>query len=942
MATFIVTNSGAPGGSGLTFEQAVQESILNAGLDTIVFAVDVTEVELDDAVTISGELIIDGDHNDDGISDVVFDAVGDHRHLTIDATAAVTIRNVDFVGGFDRPKADDGTYLGSIRLPAAGGTAGAAGALTDPTYVFDGADAGDGGDGTDGTDGVDGLDAAGSILNRGSLTLERVGFGDNDAWGERGQDGGFGGSGGTSQGGDVTEQDHVDGLINTGFGLDEPYRQFLLEDAHEGGEGGTAGRGGNGANGGDGGDGGDAAAAILNEGTLTLIDTVFAGRLTSGEIAGGNDARSGRGGNGGGGGRGGDSFGGDGGQSGKQWFSENDETHRYTWDFNYDEGEGESPNVVEVGAGEASAAGITIYRNETSAAGAGGDAGIAGNGGTGGRGGNSGDAATIINRGTLEGKAALAGNLNSSEVQDAGAGGVAPIGGRSEGGKGGLELGEFLSMGYSTTGLFEPLDLDYYTFHGTTPPQHILDIWALSPYGFGDLPDAGVGSHYTQEGYAADGLSLPPGTGGTAGQPGLQGTGTMGAGGDGTTALQTNGTLVYVYDLGQDEDTGQLAFNIIRLGNIIDAVTVHWELTGNGTNPLSAEDFAPGTQFSGEVSFAALNTGEYPNEEAAEAADLEINVRKVVFDIALDGLPEPPEGYRFTLSDASGAAVLGTSAVTGTVVDAGFEPPPVNEHAPAINSNGGGAAANVSVAENTTVVATVAASDDDGDILTYTILAGGDGALFKLHPTTHALSFKAAPDFEAPKDANKDNIYDVTVRVSDGAKADTQTLHVSVTDIGGVTIVGSKKNDKIDASHTPKGQPLPTNEEDTIAGGKKNDTIFGLGGDDTLSGGTSQFKKGKAKGANKLTGGDGADGFLFDTKLKKSKTKVMDFDSAEGDTVLLASSIFKHKKLKDGDISAKDFKKLFDYTKGVLKYDGDEVAKFAGKPDLDADDLLLV
>ncbi|SDB16706.1 cadherin repeat domain-containing protein [Bauldia litoralis] len=941
MATFIVTNSGAPGGSGLTFEEAVQQSIASAGPDTIRFAQDVTEVELDDAVTISGELIINGDFNGDGISDVVFDAVGDHRHLNIDAAAEVTIFNVDFVGGFDRPKADDGTYLDSIRLPAAAGTAGAAGELTDPSYVFDGADAGDGGDGGDGSDGKDGLDAAGSILNQGSLTLVRVGFGNNDAWGEYGQPGGAGGSGGSSRGEDVYGGDHVDGLINTGFGLGEGYRQFLLEDAHRGGEGGTAGRGGNGAAGGDGGDGGDAAAAILNEGTLTLIDTVFAGRLTSGEIAGGNDARSGRGGNGGGGGRGGDSFGGDGGTSGLQWFQENDDVYRYHWDINY-QTRGESPNVVRVGDDEGAAAGIVIYRNETSAAGAGGDADIPGNGGTGGRGGNSGDAATIINRGSLEGKAALAGTFNSSEVADAGAAGLAPIGGRSQGGQGGQQLGEFLSMGYGTTDPFEPLDLDYYTFHGTTPPQHILDIWSMSPYGFGELPDAGVGSYYVDEGRAADGRSLPPGADGTAGQPGLQGTATMGASGSGATTLQTNGTLVYVYDLGQDEDTGQLAFNIIRLGNIIDAVTVHWELTGNGTNPLSAEDFAPGTQFSGEVSFAALNTGEYPNEEAAEAADLEINVRKVVFDIAVDGLPEPPEGYRFTLSDASGAAVLGTSAVTGTVVDAGFEPPPVNEHAPAINSNGGGAAANVSVAENTTAVTTVAASDDDGDTLAYTILAGGDGALFKLHPITHALSFKAAPDFEAPKDANKDNIYDVTVRVSDGAKADTQTLHVSVTDIGGVTIVGSKKNDKIDASHTPKGQPLPTNEEDTIAGGKKNDTIFGLGGDDTLSGGTSQFKKGKAKGANKLTGGDGADGFLFDTKLKKSKTKVMDFDSAEGDTVLLASSIFKHKKLKDGDISAKDFKKLFDYTKGVLKYDGDEVAKFAGKPDLDADDLLLV
>ena len=142
MATFVVTNSGAPGGSGLTFEEAVQQSIASAGPDTIRFAQDVTEVELDDAVTISGELIINGDFNGDGISDVVFDAVGDHRHLNIDATAEVTIFNVDFVGGFDRPKADDGTYLDSIRLPAAAGTAGSAGELTDPTYVFDGADAG--------------------------------------------------------------------------------------------------------------------------------------------------------------------------------------------------------------------------------------------------------------------------------------------------------------------------------------------------------------------------------------------------------------------------------------------------------------------------------------------------------------------------------------------------------------------------------------------------------------------------------------------------------------------------------------------------------------------------------------------------------------------------------------------------------------------------------
>ena len=254
-----------------------------------------------------------------------------------------------------------------------------------------------------------------------------------------------------------------------------------------------------------------------------------------------------------------------------------------------------------------------------------------------------------------------------------------------------------------------------------------------------------------------------------------------------------------------------------------------------------------------------------------------------------------------------------------------------------------GAQANVAVAENTTTVTKVAASDDVGDVLSYKILAGGDGALFTLHPTTNVLSFKSAPDFEKPRDNNKDNVYQVTVQVSDGTDVTVQTLHVSVTNVVGVTIVGSKKNDRIDAKNTPKGQPFPTNEEDTISGGKGNDIIFGLGGNDTLSGGTSVFKNGKAKGANKLTGGDGADRFLFDSKLKKSMTTVMDFNSAEGDKVLLAKSIFKHKRLNDGDISAKDFKKLFDYTKnGTLKFNGETVAKFAGKPNLDVHDLILV
>lgn len=96
----------------------------------------------------------------------------------------------------------------------------------------------------------------------------------------------------------------------------------------------------------------------------------------------------------------------------------------------------------------------------------------------------------------------------------------------------------------------------------------------------------------------------------------------------------------------------------------------------------------------------------------------------------------------------------------------------------------GGLAAR-SVAENTTAVTTVAASDPDaGDTLSYSIVGGADAALFTIDANTGALTFLTAPDFEAPADAGGDNVYDVTVQVSDGnGGTDTQAIAVTVTDV---------------------------------------------------------------------------------------------------------------------------------------------------------------
>ncbi len=109
--------------------------------------------------------------------------------------------------------------------------------------------------------------------------------------------------------------------------------------------------------------------------------------------------------------------------------------------------------------------------------------------------------------------------------------------------------------------------------------------------------------------------------------------------------------------------------------------------------------------------------------------------------------------------------------------------------APIIVSNGGANTASVAMAENLTTVATVTSTDVDGDPLTYSISAGADAARFTINSQTGVLSFITPPDFEAPTDADLDNIYNVTVRVSDGFLTDVQAFDITVTDVSSTLIV---------------------------------------------------------------------------------------------------------------------------------------------------------
>jgi len=103
---------------------------------------------------------------------------------------------------------------------------------------------------------------------------------------------------------------------------------------------------------------------------------------------------------------------------------------------------------------------------------------------------------------------------------------------------------------------------------------------------------------------------------------------------------------------------------------------------------------------------------------------------------------------------------------------------------PTITSDGGGATASKSVPENQTAVTDVDATDPDNDPLTYSLAGGADSSDFTINQTSGVLSFATPPDFEAPGDANTDNVYEVTVAVSDGrGGSDSQQISVTVTDV---------------------------------------------------------------------------------------------------------------------------------------------------------------
>jgi len=85
-----------------------------------------------------------------------------------------------------------------------------------------------------------------------------------------------------------------------------------------------------------------------------------------------------------------------------------------------------------------------------------------------------------------------------------------------------------------------------------------------------------------------------------------------------------------------------------------------------------------------------------------------------------------------------------------------------------------------SAAENQTSVGTAAANE----VVTWSKVGGVDSATVVINSSTGVITFNLAPNFEAPTDVGANNIYDVTIRATDGAGNITSVaITITVTDV---------------------------------------------------------------------------------------------------------------------------------------------------------------
>ena len=253
---------------------------------------------------------------------------------------------------------------------------------------------------------------------------------------------------------------------------------------------------------------------------------------------------------------------------------------------------------------------------------------------------------------------------------------------------------------------------------------------------------------------------------------------TLPASGDNTYEVELE-----VTDTGGLSDKLNLSISVVDVNDNAPVITAKQTFT---IDENSDNDISLGTVDFDDNDTNAVNTFAWQitggNTNDAFHIDSEDGELSVAASSELDHESTPSYTIKLIVSDGQQA-----SAETNITINVND----VNE-APVINSV---SATEVSVAENinyetyivyrataTSSGDTPLATDPEGDTLSYS-LSGEDNASFAIDPSDGIIKFQAAPDYDEPSDANKNNEYEIIIEVSDSIHIAEHALTVKLTDV---------------------------------------------------------------------------------------------------------------------------------------------------------------
>ena len=225
--------------------------------------------------------------------------------------------------------------------------------------------------------------------------------------------------------------------------------------------------------------------------------------------------------------------------------------------------------------------------------------------------------------------------------------------------------------------------------------------------------------------------------------------------------------------------------------------------------------------------------------------------------------------YQVTLEVSDGNGNNASQELTISVTDGNETPTIISETSASITEN-------TSIA---TTIYTASATDPENDTLTYS-LSGTDQDNFIIDPSNGAISFVNNPNYEAPTDADTNNVYQVTLEVSDGSNTVTQELTFTVTDSNEFSV-----STPTDADGTPNqisedavaGTAVGITASASDADGTNNTVSYGFTNDNLITTAESLFSVASDTGIVTLTHSN-----VLDYESETSYKLVIEATSSDG------------------------------------------------------------